>query len=264
MKYIVNTIYLVDKPISENDSFTEYLNKDDKAYFLINNLSKKSVLREMVKKPIYKNRIFVTNFSSNLRDTIDFKIVPFLTELCFNYKNSNIVLISKNPKLCCLKGYFEEYLGYNIEIVPSIKFYVISNYIGKLLNCKNFESSSSIIYNLIRFKQLNLDLLDTRLKIKLSKNSDLLNKINSLYSEFVDIEPIISIPNKPASYFYDRLLEIDDNLEAPTLKRISHFLKKSESLYDFKEKMNSSNNLNITDEEKEVIIKGIVNLLLNS
>ena len=261
--FIVNTIYLVDEQIKRDISFTEYLNKDDKVYFLVNNLTKNSVLRKMPSESIYKERIFVSSFSSNVKDTLDFRIVPFLTELCFKNKDSNIVLVSVNPKLKCLKGYFKEYLGYNIEIVPSIKFYTIANYVGNLLHCNDFEKNASILYNLIRFKQLNLDFLDTKLKTKLSKNSEILNKVNYLYSEFRDIEPIVYIPNKDETYFTKELLQIDSSLDSNTLKRVAHFLKKSESLSDFKEKMNSSNELGLPKDKKEFIVNAIMNRYIN-
>lgn len=253
----MSTYYVIDNVRNINNSLLEYLNKNDKAYFILSNFSKDSLINKWLQSPILKEHISVERIPCKISDILDFRIVPFLTELCFKNPKDKIVLISNNPKLKCLKKYFYEYLNFQIEIVPSVKFYVIASYIGTLINSKDFDLSADILYNLIQFKQINLDFVKDRLKIKLAKNNELTSKLNNLYTEFKDIELPMVIPNKPAEEYLKDLEILNLGLTNDKLKILSYYLKKSESLYDFKEKIVSSNNLELSLQEKQSIFKQI-------
>lgn len=260
-------IYLVDNLNIQDDSFLEYLNKDDKVYFILSNLSniKKNFLKELSNKPFLQNVISVEHVSSNLEDVLDFRIIPVLIQICYENKDSEIVLVSSNPKLACLKGYFEEYLGFNIEIAPSIQFYNVAHYINELLHLNDFNISSEILHNIIRHRQLDISILSNRkIRKKLAKKQDIINKLNFLAYDFKILDSELFISFETTATFIDKISDLRLGLNRDDLKKVAYFLHKSDTFKSFKERINSCNNLTLNKEEKEELLAVIEEKLIKN
>ena len=116
---MMNTYYVVESNEKVTESVLEYLNQGDKIFFFTGQISKHGLLKKWTDDKYLKNIISVNITPNKTDEILDFKVVPFITELCYNHRDVNIVLVSNNIKLKCLKKYFRDSLNFNIEIVLS-------------------------------------------------------------------------------------------------------------------------------------------------
>lgn len=255
----MNTYYIIDDTTRLDSSSLEFIDSTDKLHFLVKFVPKKGELKNIIKNKYLQNMVSFDLVRNKDTHSLDFKMVPIIMEKMKSLKDYNVVLITTNAKLNCLRTYYQETFSYNLEISTSIRNYNITKYIQKELST-DYDMAYKVFVNLTRYRELRDTSISSDVLRRIEKRH-LINKfIEATYisnDEISEKEFNLEIPERDSQYFQKFLEGYELGIDENALIKISYFLKKSDDYKAFEEKINSANNLNLSKATKRELLNKV-------